>query len=225
MMKKIYRGWKALQCRTGLGYDPSTDIVICSDDAWQSFIQVYKECNHLHHEGLRNKELYYNVFKKNNVAGPSGFGSVTMRDDSTPYVEHEGSMDNSGTPAGLEEDLTPTTTARRCNIRGSGTDAGPSRSRGNSCKRKQREETDEMTYMAMQEIVSHFRSQSQSGTSNDQSSRTDHMLMCMNIMSEMGIPQYQWMIMWHYFDAHPWLQCTFHQLPDDDRRGIIASVV
>ena len=39
-MKKIYRGWKVLQSRTGMGYDPSTDRVICSDDAWQSFIQV-----------------------------------------------------------------------------------------------------------------------------------------------------------------------------------------
>ena len=39
-MKKIYRGWKVLQSRTGLGYNPSTDQVICSDDAWQSFIQV-----------------------------------------------------------------------------------------------------------------------------------------------------------------------------------------
>ncbi|GMN68184.1 hypothetical protein TIFTF001_037241 [Ficus carica] len=77
-MKKIYRGWKALQCRIGLGYDMSTDRVICSDDAWQSFIQVYKESNHLRHEGLRNKELYYNVFKKNHAAGASGFGSVIM---------------------------------------------------------------------------------------------------------------------------------------------------
>ena len=33
-MKKIYRGWKALQRQTGLGYDPSTDRVICSDEAW-----------------------------------------------------------------------------------------------------------------------------------------------------------------------------------------------
>ena len=41
-MKKIYRGWKALQCRTGLGYDPLTDRVICSDDTWQSFIKVIK---------------------------------------------------------------------------------------------------------------------------------------------------------------------------------------
>ena len=31
-MKKIYREWKALQCRTSLGYNPLTDRVICSDD-------------------------------------------------------------------------------------------------------------------------------------------------------------------------------------------------
>ncbi|GMN30863.1 hypothetical protein TIFTF001_002996 [Ficus carica] len=164
-MKIIYRGLKALQCRTSLRYDPSTDRVICSDDAWQSFIQVYTECNHLRHEGLRNKELYYNVFEKNHVAG---------------------SMDNSGTRPIFEKELTPTTDARHCNNRRSGADAGPSRSRGSSGKRKKREETDEMTYMAMQERVSHFRSRSQSCTNNDQSSRPDHMLMCMNIMSEIG---------------------------------------
>ena len=39
-MKKIYRGWKVLQSRIGLGYDPATNRVICSDDAWHSFIQV-----------------------------------------------------------------------------------------------------------------------------------------------------------------------------------------
>ncbi|GMN54476.1 hypothetical protein TIFTF001_023613 [Ficus carica] len=175
-MKKIYRGWKALQCWTSLGYDPSTDRVICSEDAWQSFIQVYKECNHFRHEGLRNKELYYNVFEKNHAA----------------------------------EDLTQTTGAHHCNNRRSGADAGLSRSRGSFDKRKQREETDEMTHMAMQKIVSQIRSQSQSGTNNNQSSRSDHILMCMNIMSEMGIPQYQRTIMWHYFDAHPRLQRTFH---------------
>ncbi|GMN24168.1 hypothetical protein TIFTF001_045837 [Ficus carica] len=164
---------------------------------------VYKECNHLRHEGLRNKKLYYNVFEKNHAVGASGFGSVTMRDDSTPYIEHEGSMDNFGTRPVFEKELTPTTGACDCNNRRSGADAGPSRSRDSSGKRKQREETDEMTYMAMQDIVSHFRSQSQLGTSNDQSNRPDHMLMCMNIMSEMGIPQYQRTIMWHYFNTHP----------------------
>ncbi|GMN74300.1 hypothetical protein TIFTF001_055789 [Ficus carica] len=38
-MKKIYKGWKVLQTRT-LGYDPVTDRVICSDEEWQSFVQV-----------------------------------------------------------------------------------------------------------------------------------------------------------------------------------------
>ncbi|GMN32003.1 hypothetical protein TIFTF001_049742 [Ficus carica] len=87
-------GWKALQCRTGLGYNPSTDRVICSNKAWRSFIQVFKECNHLRHEGLRNTELYYNVFEKNHAAGASRHGSVTMPADSTPYGDNEGSMEN-----------------------------------------------------------------------------------------------------------------------------------
>ena len=39
-MEKIYRDWKVLISRTGLGYDPVTDRVICSDDAWKSFIHV-----------------------------------------------------------------------------------------------------------------------------------------------------------------------------------------
>ncbi|GMN44390.1 hypothetical protein TIFTF001_013594 [Ficus carica] len=168
-MKKIYRGWKALQRRTGLGYDPSTERVICSDEAWQSFIG----------------ELYYNVFEKNHVVGASGYGSVTMPADSSPYGNVEASMDYSETRVDLEEDLTPNTGARTCNNIRSGTDAGPSRSRASSGKRKQRDETDEMTFIAMQEICQ----------------------------------------MWHYLDAHPRLQCMFHQLPDVDRREIIASVV
>ncbi|GMN28199.1 hypothetical protein TIFTF001_049443 [Ficus carica] len=207
-MKKIYKGWKALQCRTGLGYNPSTDHVICSDKAWRSFIQVFKECNHLCHEGLRNKELYYNVFEKNHAAGASGYGSVTMPADSTLYGDNEGAMEYSGTRADLEEDLTLTISARPFNNIRSGTDACPSRSRGSSGKRKQRDATDEMTFIAMQEIVSHFRGQSQSGPSNETSSRTDHMLVCMSIMTEMGIPPNQ--RMWHYFDSHPRLQRTFH---------------
>ncbi|GMN53983.1 hypothetical protein TIFTF001_023111 [Ficus carica] len=171
-MKKIYRGWSALQVRIGLGYDLSTDRVICLDDAWQSFIQVHKEYNHLRHEGLCNKELYYNVFKKNHAAGASGFGSVTMRDGSNPYVEAEGVN------------------------RRAGDEASPSQSKGSSGKRN-----------------------------NEQSSRPDHLLMCMNIMTKMGIPLNKWTIMWHYFEAHPRVQRTFHQLPDEDRRDIIASVV
>ncbi|GMN72965.1 hypothetical protein TIFTF001_052102 [Ficus carica] len=77
----------------------------------------------------------------------------------------------------------------------------------------------------MQEIVNHFRSRSQSGTNSDKSSLQDHMLECMNIMNEMGIPQNQRTIMWHYFNAHPRLQRIFYQLSDDDRRGIIDFVV
>ncbi|GMN29456.1 hypothetical protein TIFTF001_049535 [Ficus carica] len=82
-----------------------------------------------------------------------------------------------------------------------------------------------MNFSAMQEIVNHFRGQTQSGTSSDQSSGRYHILDCMNIMKEMGIPQNQRTIMWHYFDAHPRLQRPFCQLDDDDRRGIIDSVV
>ncbi|GMN43467.1 hypothetical protein TIFTF001_012668 [Ficus carica] len=190
-MKKIYRGWKALQRRTGLGYDPLTDRVICSDEAWQSFIGVYKECNHLRYEGLRNKELYYNMFEKNHVAGASGYGSVTMPADSTPYGDVEASMDYSETRVDLKEDITPTTGPRPCNNIRSVADAGPSGSRASSGKRKQRDETDEMTFIAMQEIVGHFHSQSQSGQSNETSNRTDHMLMCISIMTEMGIPPNQ----------------------------------
>ncbi|GMN31700.1 hypothetical protein TIFTF001_050749 [Ficus carica] len=148
-----------------------------------------------------------------------------MLDESQSYFDYDASMDNSAYRPVLEEDVTPTTGARHLNNIRSGADAGPSRSRGSSGKRKQRDETDEMAFLAMQEIVTHFRGRSQSGTSNEQSSRTDHMLVCMNIMTEMGIPPNQWAILWHYFDAHPHLQRTFHQLPDVDRREIIASVV
>ncbi|GMN39772.1 hypothetical protein TIFTF001_009011 [Ficus carica] len=119
--------------------------------------QVHKECNHLRHEGLRNKELYYNVFKKIILQVPRGLDPV------------------------LEEEVTPTNGGRQANMRRAGDDVGPSRSKCSSSKRKQREATNEMTY--------------------------------------------SWTIMWHYFDAHPRLQRTFHQLPNDDKRGIIAFVV
>ncbi|GMN61061.1 hypothetical protein TIFTF001_030153 [Ficus carica] len=125
-------------------------------------VQVHKEYNHLHHEGLHNKEFYYNVFKKNHAAGASGFGSVTMRDGSNPYVEAEISMDNSGTQPILDEELTPTNDRQQGVHRRAGDEAGSSRSRDSSSKRKKREATDEMTYSAMQEIISHFRSRSQS---------------------------------------------------------------
>ncbi|GMN63951.1 hypothetical protein TIFTF001_033018 [Ficus carica] len=131
--------------------------------------------------------LVHEDVDKISFAGASGFGSVTMRNGSTPYVEPEFSMDNSGTHPVLEEELTPTNGGRQGNTRRAGDDAGPSR--------------------------------------NEQSSRPDHLLMCMNIMTDMGIPLDHRTIMWHYFEAHPLVQRTFHHLPDDDRRGIIASVV
>ncbi|GMN19020.1 hypothetical protein TIFTF001_023964 [Ficus carica] len=223
-MKKIYSGWKALQCRTGLGYDPVTDRVICSDDAWQSFIQVHKDCNHLRYEGLRNKELYYNIFEKKHAAGASGYGSVSMPDDSPAPVDLDASQDNSGIGPMTGDDPAGVGT-RRCNNRRAGAAAGPSRSRGSSGKRKQRDETDEITFMAMQEIVSHYRGRSESGPSNSQSSRTDHLLMCMTTMTDMGIPPNQRAMMWQYFSANPTLQRTFHQLPDIDKREIIAIVL
>ncbi|GMN72245.1 hypothetical protein TIFTF001_052816 [Ficus carica] len=148
-----------------------------------------------------------------------------MPANSTPYGDVEASMDYSGTQAGLEDDLTPTTGARPCNNIRLGAGAGLSRSRASSGKRKQRDETDEMTFIAMQEIVSHFRSQSQSYQTNETSDRPDHMLMCMSIMTEMGIPPKDRCQMWHYLDSHLRLQRTFHQLPDVDRLEIIASVV
>ncbi|GMN23213.1 hypothetical protein TIFTF001_051293 [Ficus carica] len=81
---------------------------------------VYKKCKHLKHEGLRNKELYYNVFKKNHAAGALGYGSVTMSDESQSYFDFDASMDNSAYRPILEEDVTPTTGARHLNNSRSG---------------------------------------------------------------------------------------------------------
>ncbi|GMN57575.1 hypothetical protein TIFTF001_026693 [Ficus carica] len=225
-MRKIYRGWKVLQTRTGLGYDPATDTVVCSDETWHNFIKDNKECTHLCYEGLRNKELYYNIFEKNHAAGASGFGSITMGGGSTPMFEFDFSMDQSGTHPVLEEDISPSIGAQRqANTRGVNDESGPSRSRGSTGKRKQRDATDEMTYTAMEEIANHFRGRSQSTTSSVQNTQNLDIVDCMNIMKEMSVPQYQRTIMWHYFDAHPQLQHPFCVLDDDDRRGIIASVV
>ncbi|GMN51751.1 hypothetical protein TIFTF001_020894 [Ficus carica] len=216
-MRKIYRGWRVLQTRTGLGYDPATDTVVCSDETWHNFIKDNKECTHLRYEGLRNQELYYNIFEKNHAAGASGFGSVMMGGGSTPSFNFDFSMDQSETQPGLEEEISSSIGARRqANTRVVNDEGGPSWSRGSAGKRKQRDATDEMTFEAMQEIANHFR---------DQTSQKDHILDCMNIMKEMGIPQYQRTIMWHYFDAHPRLQRPFCLLDDGDRKGIIASVV
>ncbi|GMN29212.1 hypothetical protein TIFTF001_002339 [Ficus carica] len=192
-MKKIYRGWKILQTRTGLGYDPVTNTVVCSDETWRGFVKDNKECTHLRYEGLRHKELYYNIFEKNHAAGASGFGSVTMGGGSTPSFEFDFSMDQSGTQPVMEDEI---------------------------CQ-----SIDEMSYEAMQEIANHFRGRSQSTTSSDQNTQNLCIVECMNIMKEISVPQYQRTIMWHYFDAHPQLQRPFCLLDDEDRRGIIASVV
>ena len=188
------------------------------------WLQVHKDCNHLRYEGLRNKELYYNIFEKKHAAGASGYGSVSMPDDSPAPVDLDASQDNSGIGPMTGDDPAGVGT-RRCNNRRAGAAAGPSRSRGSSGKRKQRDETDEITFMAMQEIVSHYRGRSESGPSNSQSSRTDHLLMCMTTMTDMGIPPNQRAMMWQYFSANPTLQRTFHQLPDIDKREIIAIVL
>ncbi|GMN73095.1 hypothetical protein TIFTF001_052123 [Ficus carica] len=225
-MKKIYRGWKILQTRTGLGYDPVTDTVVCSDETWRGFVKDNKECTHLRYEGLRHKELYYNIFEQNHAAGASGFGSVTMGGGSTPSFEFDFSMDQSGTQPVMEDGICQSIGARRqANTSGVNDESGPSRSRGSIGKRKQRDVTDEMTYEAMQEIANHFRGRSQSTTSSDQNTQNLCIVECMNIMKEMSVPQYQRTIMWHYFDAHPQLQRPFCLLDDEDRRGIIASVV
>ena len=166
-------------------------------------MQVHKECNHLRYEGLRNKELYYNIFEKNHATEASGYGSVSMADDSPATVDFDASLDNSGIGPVPGDDLTAPSRTRTCTNTRPSAAAGPPRSRDSSGKRKQRDETDEMTFMAMQEIVSHYRGRSESGTSNSQSSRTDHMLMCMTTMTDMGIPSNQRAIMWQYFSANP----------------------
>ncbi|GMN61286.1 hypothetical protein TIFTF001_030423 [Ficus carica] len=111
-MKKIYRGWKILQTRTGLGFDPTTDTVVCSDETWHTFVKDNRECTHLRYEGLRHKELYYKIFEKNHAAGASGFGSVTMGGGSTPSFDFDFSMDQSGTHPVLEENISPSIGAR-----------------------------------------------------------------------------------------------------------------
>ena len=149
-----------------------------------------------------------------------------MGGGSSPSFEFDLSMGNSETQPVMEDDISPSIGARRqANTRGAHDDAGPSRSRGSAGKRKQREATDDMTYTAMEEIANHFRARSQSTAGSDHNSDIYCIVDCINIMKEMDVPQYQRTIMWHYFDAHPRLQRPFTELDDDDRRGIIASVV
>ena len=111
-----------------------------------------------------------------------------MPDENPSYFDFDASMDNSAYRPILEEDGMPTTGLRNLNNMQSGGNAGPSWSRGSSGKRKVRDDADEMTLLAMQEIVTHFRGGSQSGASYEQSSQTDHMLHCMKIMTDMDIP-------------------------------------
>ncbi|GMN32033.1 hypothetical protein TIFTF001_046569 [Ficus carica] len=144
-MRKIYKGWKVLQSQTGLGYDPVADRVVCSDEAWQSFIK-----------GLRHKELHYNVFEKTHAAGAYGYGSVTMGDGSNPSVDYEFNFVNSETHPCLEEDLTPTAGGRLADTRQGPDVASPSRRSGSLGKRKQRDATDAMAYEAMEEVRDYF---------------------------------------------------------------------
>ncbi|GMN35508.1 hypothetical protein TIFTF001_042237 [Ficus carica] len=224
-MKKVYRGWKFLQVQTGLGYDPATNRVDCSDETCQSFINIHSECKHLRYEGLRNKELYYNVFDKTHAAGASGYGLVTMGGDNTPYVDYDFNFDNSGTHPFDMEDPTPSTDGQQASTRRRPDIAGLSRSRGSAGKRKQRDATDEMNFSAMQEIAHYFQGQSQSGGGSEQSVEKDGILQCMNIMKGMGIPPHIRTMMRHYFAAHLQIHGPFCGLDDEDRRDIIDSVV
>ena len=189
------------------------------------YLQIHKECKHLRYEGLRNRELYYNVFDKTHAAGASGYGSVTMGGDNTPSVDYDFNFDNSATNPFLEEDLTPCTGGRQADTRRMPDIAGPSRSRGSAGKRKQRDVTDNMTFSAMQEIVHYFQGRSQSGGDSEPSVRNDGILQCMNIMKGMGVPPHHRTMMWHYFHANPELQGPFCQLDGEDRRCIIDSIV
>ncbi|GMN33533.1 hypothetical protein TIFTF001_046709 [Ficus carica] len=197
-MRKIYRGSKSLKTNTGLGYDSATDRVVCFDDAWQSFIRDNPLCRHLRHEGLRHKELQFNVFEKTHAAGAYAYGSVTMGDASNPSVDYEFNFANSETHPFLEEDLTPPTGRRPGDARQGSDVAGPSRRSG---------------------------SLGQTGDGSEQSVQNGGLVQCMNIMKAMGYSIHEQMLMWHYFDAHQHLMGPFCQLDDELRRSIIASVI
>ncbi|GMN19247.1 hypothetical protein TIFTF001_046926 [Ficus carica] len=214
-MRKIYKGWKVLKVQTGLWYDPVADRVVCSDEAWQSFIK----------EGLRHKELQYNVFQKTHAAGAYGYGSVTMRDGSNLSVDYDFNFANSETHPCLEEDVTPTAGGRQPDSR-QGTDvAGPSRRSGSLGKRKQRDATDAMAFEAMEEVRDNFRGISQTGGGSEQSVQNGGLLQCMNIIKGMGYSSRHQMMMWHYFVSNQNTMGTFCQIDDDLRREIIASVI
>ncbi|GMN63617.1 hypothetical protein TIFTF001_032701 [Ficus carica] len=212
-MRKIYKGWKVLKVQTGLEYDPVADRV------------EHPICRHLRYEGLRHKELQYNVFEKTHAAGAYGYGSVMMGDGSNPSVDYDFNFANSETHPCLEEDVTPTAGGRQPDSR-QGTDvAGPSRRSGSLGKRKQRDATDAMAFEAMEEVRDYFRGISQTGGGSEQSVQNGSLLQCMNIIKGMGYSSRHQMMMWHYFVSNQNTMGTFCQIDDDLRREIIASVI
>ena len=80
-----------------------------------------------------------------------------MPSESASYFDFDASMDYSAYRPEIDEDVLPTPATNQMNNVRSGTGAGPSRSRGSSGKRKQRDEADAMTVLVMQEIVTNFR--------------------------------------------------------------------
>ncbi|GMN37787.1 hypothetical protein TIFTF001_007107 [Ficus carica] len=213
-MRKIYKGWKVLKVQTGLGYDFEADRVVCSDEAW-----------HLRYEGLRHKELQYNVLEKTHAAGAYGYGSVTMGDGSNPSVDYDFNFVNSETHPCLEEDVTMTAGGRQADSRQRPDVAGPSRRSGSLGKRKQRDATDAMAYEAMEEVRDYFRGISQTGGGSEQSVQNGGLVQCMNIMKGMSYSSHHQMMMWHYFDSHQHLMGPFCQIDDDLWRDIIGSVI
>ncbi|GMN34530.1 hypothetical protein TIFTF001_004747 [Ficus carica] len=195
-MRKIYKGWKE-----------------------------HPLCRHLRYEGLRHKELQYNVFEKTHSAGAYGYGSVTMGDGSNPSVDYDFNFANSETHPCLEEDVTPTAGGRQPDSRQRTDVAGPSRRSGSLGKRKQRDATDAMVFEAMEEVRDYFRGISQTGGGSEHSVQNDVLLQCMNIVKGMGYSSRHQMMMWHYFVANPTTLGTFCQLDDVLRREIIGSVI
>ncbi|GMN27113.1 hypothetical protein TIFTF001_040974 [Ficus carica] len=182
-------------------------------------------CRHLRHEGLRHKELQFNVFGKTYAAGTYAYGSVTMGDASNLSVEDAFNFANSETNPCIEEDLTPPAGRRPGDARQGSDVAGPSRRSGSLGKRKQREATNAMAYEAMEEVRDYFRGVAQTSDGSEHSVQNGGLLQCMNIMKAMGYSIYEQTLMWHYFDAHQHVMGPFCQLDDELRRSIIASVI
>ncbi|GMN21140.1 hypothetical protein TIFTF001_050100 [Ficus carica] len=128
-----------------------------TDDVAYPILQAHPLCRHLRFEGLRHKELQYNVFEKTHAAGAYGYGSLTMGDGSNPSVDYEFNFANSETHPCLEEDLTPTAGGREADTRRGPDVAGVSRRSGSLGKRNQKDATDAMAYEAMKEVRDYFR--------------------------------------------------------------------